>query len=369
MKNIFFFLFFLFSIQTVFAEKIIWSDDIFQLEEKEGSIFFVHREKYSFDDFTHEESVRLETLVSKMENVFEEVFSFGDYYRFADLETGLEAKEEHEKFQMNLIPIGSYDRDVNISLLWEVKNTLALIGGKRDLFPPLKDSAIDEIAKRAPSILGSPLKAISLKAVDLYWVDGFQALKCMLQEWNERFDFNTFEKDNPFQTTMISSFEDKRGMKIPTSLGKKTCSAFCNPKVIKNQFVEESNHHYVLMNYRPYTKEDHLLIVPKKHMEKISHQSSEVIISKYQLIKDFSKAMKKRHPGKKLIWITKTGWKANQTQNHLHDHLISYEPRDAAIWMENWLVEVMNFGKVLNPPLTVEEMKVRGDHLKKFIRK
>lgn len=330
-------------------EQPLWRGDFIQLECQEGRLVLTHQDKKPLHQFEDVEILEWEKTAAKLEQVFQKVFQVGDYYRTIPLEEG--------PAQMTLIPVGAFDQDEGVNLHWKAKNVLWIMGGKKELIPELQQEQIDKIQAAAIDILPYDITPIPL----IYGTEQIVAIKdsfeLLKKEWEKRFALYHPGEVNPLQDVTCEI-----DFPIP-HVKKEQCAVFCNPIILERQKIFEGQHNTTLINYRPYTDEEHLLIVPKRHIEKISQATDEEILEKYRVVNALREGLEELFPHKKIILLTNAGWKANQTQNHLHDHLIVYDPDSPQLWMYNWLAEVSSLGKERASILSDEEIKERKQRL------
>jgi histidine triad (HIT) family protein len=101
--------------------------------------------------------------------------------------------------------------------------------------------------------------------------------------------------------------------------------AFCNPEVLHKQTVFESQNYWVLADYAPINY-GHLLIVPKRHMERLDELDPSLgneLLSVYKRVSDAFKAL--LHCTDTNI-IEKNGKAAGQSVPHVHFHVIPMQP-------------------------------------------
>jgi len=104
---------------------------------------------------------------------------------------------------------------------------------------------------------------------------------------------------------------------------------FCNLKA--GEIIQTYKHFYVIPTRAPYC-EDHLLIVPQKHICLLKDMKSEQHIELYQIVDEWAAKLHKQYADVDLLLkdglVGGHSWKS---QNHLHFHLIP----DYELWWQN----------------------------------
>jgi len=143
---------------------------------------------------------------------------------------------------------------------------------------------------------------------------------------------------------------------------------FCNPDLVKYQGFYESSHVLGLFNYRP-VLEGHVLILPKRHVERLEDLTTEEFIEIKEAITKIHTAAKNVYGKNDYLLIIQNGKDAGQTVPHVHFHLI---PRGheltlvikAKLWL-SFLTDIIG----LHDPISAQEMFKNTDALKRVIQK
>lgn len=97
--------------------------------------------------------------------------------------------------------------------------------------------------------------------------------------------------------------------------------AFCDPKVIDRQTVLETENFRVLADYAPINY-GHMLLVPKKHVERLDDLDPTLGIELLTLQRRVSLAFQELLHTQDTTLIEKNGYAAGQSVPHVHFHLI-----------------------------------------------
>lgn len=325
-------LIFFFWISTLCGDTL-WQGRSIVLQEINGYLSLSHYDLKPFSSFSDDEFVELEYTAAKLEAIFEQIFGLGDYFRVIPLEAS----------KMAIYPVGAYDNGETMSFDWLIRNTFSAIEGKKELLPSLDAPSLKKIA----SLANEQFSPIPLVEGTNKWVDIQKGLELLRHEWNKRATQENQLTDPFLIDTLI--LKDR----------KLECLFFCNPDKLAAQGILDTPLHTVVVNYRPYTNEEHLMIAPKRHVEKISSLTEEEIIEKYHLVLRLHQALRSLFPNPSLhiTLVTKAGWKGGQTEPHLHDHIIVGNPSENQPWMRR-LLDWARTG-LYDPPLNPEEIENR----------
>lgn len=130
---------------------------------------------------------------------------------------------------------------------------------------------------------------------------------------------------------------------IEKSAPSAVCKVFCNPDIVAKQLIATQLFHNVLTNSLPYVNE-HVMIVTKECHRTSNARTDEEIKEKYQLIQRVALIFEDRFQCLAVGVITREGAMAGQTQPHLHDHVIGFNPNQEGdqLWMSHWRNELSN---------------------------
>lgn len=107
---------------------------------------------------------------------------------------------------------------------------------------------------------------------------------------------------------------------------KAVACPFCDPEIIKRQSVLETENFHVLADYAPINY-GHMLIVPKKHIERLDELDPRFGEELLLLQRRVSRAFKDVLCTQDTTLIEKNGKAAGQSVPHMHFHLIPMKPK------------------------------------------
>lgn len=96
---------------------------------------------------------------------------------------------------------------------------------------------------------------------------------------------------------------------------------FCDPKQMNKQLIHETEHMATLYCSKPATK-GHLLIIPKRHVERFQDLTAQEFLLVQQEVNRFVEIFKGKYQLSDFVFIQKNGKNAGQTVPHLHFHMI-----------------------------------------------
>lgn len=100
----------------------------------------------------------------------------------------------------------------------------------------------------------------------------------------------------------------------------KTFCPFCNEK--PENIIEISNYFYILVSRAPYTQ-DHIIIVPRRHICLLSDLKNKETKEMFDLIEKRTTLLHKKHKDVNLLLRDWLIWGlSNKSINHLHFHFI-----------------------------------------------
>lgn len=103
---------------------------------------------------------------------------------------------------------------------------------------------------------------------------------------------------------------------------------FCNPKIVAAQFVDETTHFNIILDYEPRVR-GHLLIIPKRHVMKAHELSADEWKELSPIINQVAAVFLKHLGTDQYILWEKNGPKAFQEVPHVHFHVV---PATAPTW-------------------------------------
>ncbi|MBA3237765.1 MAG: HIT domain-containing protein [Parachlamydiaceae bacterium] len=175
-------------------------------------------------------------------------------------------------------------------------------------------------------------------------VGGLTASEETLREWTEEY---TTASSNPKEILL----------KQEQHLGENV-DAFCNPKVINNQWILEGDKVRVLYSYAPLGEEKlHFLFMPKRHEPDFNKFTEE----EYLEIADLSKKMivhlsEKYTQIEEVHFFRKFGKDAGQTEFHGHLHMVLTASKTDNFW--SYLKVACNI-LFFSPRLSDADLKIR----------
>lgn len=130
---------------------------------------------------------------------------------------------------------------------------------------------------------------------------------------------------------------------------------FCNPEVLSNQLVYKGRYTAVLLNYTPLL-EGHILITPKRHVEKLQDLSTEEFLEMHEIIQKLTLAFKKVYGTEDYLLCLQNGVNAGQTVLHTHFHMIPRSAPSLSTKIKLWY-EMLMRPLFMPTPLTKEQMQ------------
>lgn len=112
---------------------------------------------------------------------------------------------------------------------------------------------------------------------------------------------------------------------------------FCNEKILDQQVFFENEWALCLFPNKPYT-EGHMLIIPRRHVERYEMLLEEEVLHIHQLLKKIHYTSQKVHDSFSYLLLQKNGVEVGQTTPHVHFH---YVPRK--INESSWVSFLMKF--------------------------
>ena len=318
--------FFCFAFCLIFfsleAKEFLWSGKRISLVQQDGLLALEMNRAAAIEELFNEEKIELEKTVGKMQTVFEKIFGFGDFTRWMPL--------NEEGIRAYLIPAGAYVGLSEINAELKVQIMLFALKGKS--FPSLSPIQIEKIQAAAAEVLASdppPPNTIEAVAKLPQW---YNLKEGTFSYTKTREAFLLLQEH--LDETQVWSDSQKASLCFSTE-----CSSFCDPKVIAKQIVYPSCFHTILYKTLPYT-EHQLLVIPNRHVATLSELTPEEILDKWNLFAQIKSIVQESFNYPELGVMTRIGWRAGQTQAHLHDHVIPFDPLASQPWIKNWAQEL-----------------------------
>jgi len=302
-------LIFCFCLLSLEAEEILWIGKRVSLVHQEGLLALAMNRSAPIHTLLNEEKIEFETTIGKMQTVFEQVFGFGDFTRWMPL--------QEERLISYLLPVGAYANPIEINAELKIQTMLFALKGSH--FPLLSQEHLAAIQIASVEILDTNPLPVVLEDGVFSYTKTREAFLLLQEQIDDQHKWTS-----PHKTTL--SFSTK-------------CNSFCNPNNLAKQIVHSSSLHAILYKTRPYT-EHQLLIVPKRHITSLSENTREEILDKWDLLIQIQSIALKALGYPKIGVMTRIGWRAGQTQAHLHDHVIPYDPLANQPWLFYWAHEL-----------------------------
>lgn len=295
------------------ANEVLWSGKFVSLIEENGHAAIVVNREASLDELTDEEKIELERTVGKMQTVFQRVYGFGDFTRWMPL--------QGEKLTSYLFPSGEYSAPDEINFDLKIRMMLFMLRDRTELLAPLTEERIRAIQIAAREILPFPQPDIVLEECSFSCSKIVQGLSHAMRELGQNPEH--IQEPPPFKFSFTPQ-----------------CNVFCNEKILTKQHVSESSLNHLLYNYRPYV-DCHLMIVPKRHITTLSESTDGEILDRFAIMRKIDAIARTQLGYPKVGITTRMGWRAGQTQSHVHDHIIGFDPAEEQPWIDNWIQELM----------------------------
>lgn len=97
--------------------------------------------------------------------------------------------------------------------------------------------------------------------------------------------------------------------------------AFCNQEVLESQKIYENEWVMALLSYKP-VNEGHILVIPKRHVERYEMLLEEEILQINRVIKKVHEISQKQGNGSGYVLLQKNGREVGQTVPHVHVHFV-----------------------------------------------
>jgi diadenosine tetraphosphate (Ap4A) HIT family hydrolase len=297
------------------------------LEVNEGYLSVSLQRAALIEDLTDSELLDLEETIGAMEAVFEEAFGFGDFVRWMPL--------GKERLVAQLFPIGAYAGKNEVDVALKVRLMLQTLKGRAGLAPALLEEQVEKIRTAANRILSQQNEPVPhLEDVVLPYRGVKEAFALLVEE-------------NGREEKWLGGYPSSRDFSTK-------CKVFCNPQIIQKQFVFEGKENHALYNMGSFALQ-HLLVIPKRHITAPLEHSSIEILEKYRLFQQFDAIVKEHFGSPETAVLTRVGWRSGQTQSHLHDHLIGFDPHAPQNWTRRWAYELSRGSLIEQDPVQWEE--------------
>lgn len=96
---------------------------------------------------------------------------------------------------------------------------------------------------------------------------------------------------------------------------------FCPGEILDRQLFYEGKQAHAILTHKP-ALAGHVLIIPKRHVERFEQLSAEEVADIYDTIKKVDTAVKELYGYKDYVLIQKNGKAAGQSVPHLHFHYV-----------------------------------------------
>lgn len=108
-------------------------------------------------------------------------------------------------------------------------------------------------------------------------------------------------------------------MPLPRLLDREC--AFDREEVIESQRIIETEHVRSFINYKPIAQ-GAILILPKRHVERLEDLTAEEWSEMHEMIKHFKEKFKEAYGTEDYVLVVQTGYYGGQTVPHAHLHMI-----------------------------------------------
>lgn len=294
----------------------LWTGDCTHLINRGGHLAVAVKRGVPIDALTDREKLELEGTVGKMENVFQEVFGFGDFLRWMPLGC--------KEVVSYLFPAGATAEIDEVNFESRVRLMLFALNDREENAIPLNEGQLNKIQSVAQRVLSGNPSPVSLQDATLSWTKVQESFLAIANEIKTR--GGQFDLEWSGETTRIVSYTG-------------FCRVFCKNDILKKQCVYATASNRVLSNPRPYV-DHHLMVIPNRHITTLSESSDEEIIDKYALFTMMNAVARNGIRCPKTGILTRIGWRSGQTQSHLHDHFLGYDPQAIHPWMLNFAYEI-----------------------------
>jgi len=118
--------------------------------------------------------------------------------------------------------------------------------------------------------------------------------------------------------------------------------AFCRQDVIENQVFYRGEQVWGLLTYKPATP-GHVLIVPKRHVERFENLTADELIEMKELIQKIDAAERRLFGNTGYLLLQKNGSEAGQSVPHVHIHYLPRSKKEshllfaARFFLSPWL--------------------------------
>lgn len=116
---------------------------------------------------------------------------------------------------------------------------------------------------------------------------------------------------------------------------------FCMQEVLDSQKIFEDEHIVAMLTYKPIV-EGHVLVIPKRHVERFEDLSPNEIQHIHKVISRVHNVSQKKLNSSSYLLVQKNGKEVRQTVPHLHFHYIPRRTNESTLAL---------FGKFLIEPL------------------
>lgn len=105
---------------------------------------------------------------------------------------------------------------------------------------------------------------------------------------------------------------------------------FCMEEVIDAQKIFEDEHIVAMLTYKPIV-EGHILVIPKRHVERYELLTEQEVLRVHDTIKKIHEISQKKHRSTSYLLVQKNGKEVRQTVPHLHFHYIPRKLNESAL--------------------------------------
>lgn len=295
---------------------VLWEGKYTYLVSDRGFLAAMIKRNVSIGELSNEEKIEFEQTVGKMELVFKNALGFGDFVRWMPLGS--------ERAASYLFPAAGVSDGKSVDLEYKARLMFYTLNDKKTCLLPLNDETVNAVAAAAKEVLPFEQAPVAFEEVSYPLIkmhEAFQLIQNKLKAQGHPCDVE---------------FKETEGRKASLT---DVCGAFCKKDVLERQHIAQTPFNRVLSHPLPYV-EQHMMVVPHRHISKISENSNEEILDKYRLFTRIDFVVRNRFACPQAAVITRVGPGSGQTQSHLHDHVVGYYSTAIHPWTVNWLHEV-----------------------------
>ena len=137
---------------------------------------------------------------------------------------------------------------------------------------------------------------------------------------------------------------------------------FCSEEILTKQKVYETETALVLYTHKPIV-ESHLLILPKRHVQRFEDLSAEENKEMFLLVQQVNEAAKKAFGTAAYFILQKNGEEVGQTVPHVHFHYVGRKKGDKSTLAMIWKMAY----NMLRPPIKEALLRERAERVAAYM--